>query len=80
MAGGPINWLLMLQPTVAVSSMEAEYMYCLHLCYSGYCMDSPTDQGYKPGAYSSNPCPYRQKVSLSARGESSSSPAVQAPH
>ena len=28
MAGGPINWLSKLQPIVAVSSMEAEYIAC----------------------------------------------------
>ena len=28
MAGGPVNWLSKLQPIVAVSSMEAEYIAC----------------------------------------------------
>ena len=28
MAGGPVNWISKLQPIVAVSSMEAEYIAC----------------------------------------------------
>jgi hypothetical protein len=50
MAGGPINWLSKLQPIVAVSSMEDEYIACIFAIQD----IAWIRQLLKPGAYSSN--------------------------
>jgi hypothetical protein len=78
MAGGPINWLSKLQPVVTVSSMEAEYIACLFAIHDiVWIRQLLKDLGLER-TLSSNKCPHRQQVSSSARGESMSSPAVQA--
>jgi hypothetical protein len=41
-AGGPISWQLKLQSTIAVSTMEAEYMAALLWCYLRVNLPGPT--------------------------------------